>query len=371
MNPRSLCAIALTLALPALGQTEPQLEPLVPPSLPPIAPLTPSRPLKTLGVLVLGALADETAVRVGDGIRVAAKLAPGVKEALALDAPHPCADKACWVTAGVARSVDQVVVATSAARTLKVRLVDGKARKVGQEANRPDVSSDAAEAAGWAEALVCKLLVPAGCTGEAVVQGGEGIALQLDGTPLSAGEKRRVPVGVHVLRVKEGSRESVRPLPVLVEGTPVVTIAAPEVASAKPPPASVVPIAPLVPPVTPPSAAPAAAVEAVPAAPSPSRGWPRPAGYAPGRGLRTRAARLRSHRCAGLLEHRRLDRSRLHRPERQGILRHRRIALVGLGKHQRPRRRRSHDCLPAGRRRERRLPAPGNCRLRKPIHLRA
>jgi len=248
MNPRSLCAIALTLALPALGQTEPQLEPLVPPSLPPIAPLTPSRPLKTLGVLVLGALADETAVRVGDGIRAAAKLAPGVKEALVLDAPHPCADKACWVTAGVAQSVDQVVVATYTARTLKVRLVDVKARKVVREANRPDVSSDGAEATAWAEALVCKLLVPAGCTGEAVVQGGEGIALQLDGTPLAAGEKRRVPVGVHVLRVKEGSRESVRPLPVLVQGTPVVTIAA--------------------------------AVEAVPAAPSPSRGWTRPAGYA-------------------------------------------------------------------------------------------
>ena len=141
MNPRSLCAIALTLALPALGQTEPQLEPLVPPSLPPIAPLTPSRPLKTLGVLVLGALADETAVRVGDGIRAAAKLAPGVKEALVLDAPHPCADKACWVTAGVAQSVDQVVVATYTARTLKVRLVDVKARKVVREANRRPLRS--------------------------------------------------------------------------------------------------------------------------------------------------------------------------------------------------------------------------------------
>src|SRR2546426_5963690 len=122
MNPRSLCAIAIAIALPALGQTEPQLEPLVPPSLPPIAPLTPSRPLKTLGVLVLGALADETAVRVGDGIRVAAKLAPGVKEALALDAPHPCADKACWVTAGVARSVDQGGGATDTGRNPKGRL---------------------------------------------------------------------------------------------------------------------------------------------------------------------------------------------------------------------------------------------------------
>src|SRR2546428_13732993 len=122
MNPRSLCAIAIAIALPALGQTEPQLEPLVPPSLPPIAPLTPSRPLKTLGVLVLGALANETAVRVGDGIRAAAKLAPGVKEALALDAPHPCAAKACWVPAGGARGGAPGGGATGTARPLQVRV---------------------------------------------------------------------------------------------------------------------------------------------------------------------------------------------------------------------------------------------------------
>src|SRR2546428_10651963 len=143
MNPRSLCAIAIAIALPALGPPAPPHAPLVPPSLTPLAPLTPSRPLKTLGVLVLGALADETAVRVGDGIRVAAKLAPGVKEALALDAPHPCADKACWVTAGVARSGDQGGVATDTARTLKVRLVGVEAREGGPEADRARVPSGA------------------------------------------------------------------------------------------------------------------------------------------------------------------------------------------------------------------------------------
>jgi hypothetical protein len=316
MSPRSLCAIVLALALPALGQTEPQLEPLVPPSvqknkkkprrkppekkapseqaqpldaapqgqepsaLPPLAPLTSSRRLDAVGVLVLGALPDDAAARFGNGIRAAVKLAPGVKEVSALDAPHPCADKACWVTAGVARSVHHVVVATYAARRLKIRLVDVKARKIVQEANRREVSSDPAEATAWAEALVCKLLVPAGCTGEAVVQGGEGIALQLDGVPLAPGEKRRVPVGVHVLRVKEGVRESVRPLPVLVEEAPMVTIEAPKVASATPPPAPVVPIAPLVEPVTPPPAPQAAAIEAAPLPPAPSRKWTRPAGYA-------------------------------------------------------------------------------------------
>src|SRR2546428_13509263 len=105
MNPRSLWAIAIAIALPALGQTDPQLEPLVPPSLPPIAPLTPSRPLKTLGVPDLGALADETAVRAGDGIRAAANLPPAAKEALALDARHPCAAKASWGPPGTRRSV--------------------------------------------------------------------------------------------------------------------------------------------------------------------------------------------------------------------------------------------------------------------------
>jgi hypothetical protein len=316
MKPRSLCAIVLALTLPALAQTEPQLEPLVPPSvqknkkkpkrkppdkkapsdqaqaveaapqgqessaLPPLVPLTTSRPLNAVGVLVLGTLPDESAVRVGDGIRAAAKLAPGVKEVSSLEAPHPCADKACWVTAGVARSVDHVVVATYTARKLKIRLVDVKARKVVHAVSRPDVSRDPAEATAWAEALACKLLVPSGCTGEVVVQGGKEIELQLDGAPLAPGEKRRVPVGMHVLRVKEGTRESVRPLPVLVEGAPAVTIAAPEVASATPPPAPVVPIAPLVPPAAPPSAAPPAAVEATPPAPAPSGKWTRTAGYA-------------------------------------------------------------------------------------------
>src|SRR5439155_987659 len=160
-----------------------------PSALPPLAPLTSSRRLDAVGVLVLGALPDEAAARVGNGIRAAVKLAPGVKEVSGLDAPHPCADKACWVTAGVARSVH------------------------------------------------------------------------------------------HVLRVKEGARESVRPLPVLVEEAPAVTIAAPKVAFTTPPPAPVVPIAPLVAPVTPPPAPQAAAVETAPLPPAPSRKWTRTAGY--------------------------------------------------------------------------------------------
>src|SRR5205823_2409410 len=251
MNPRSLCAIVLALALPALGQTEPQIEPLVPPgsapaktkkksrktpssgasqaegqlSLPPLAPLTAPRPLKAVGVLVQGALPDDAAARVREGLRTAASFAPGVKETLALEAPQPCADEACWVTAGIAGNADHVAVASWDTGTLRVRLVDVGLRKVVQEAQRTGVSPDPVEATAWTEALGCKVMVPAGCSGQVMVEADFGISLELDGEPLRPGEKRLVPVGVHALRSKEGTSESLRELPVLLEGTPAVSIA--------------------------------------------------------------------------------------------------------------------------------------------------
>jgi hypothetical protein len=292
MNPRSLCAIVLALALPALGQTEPQIEPLVPPdsapaktkkkskkaptkppssgatradgqlSLPPLAPLTEPRPLKSVGVLVHGTLPADAAARVREGLRAAASLAPGVKETLALEAPQPCADEACWVTAGIARNVDHVAVASWVAGTLRVRLVDVGARRVAQDAQRAGVSSDPVEAAAWTEALACKVMVPAGCSGQLMVEADFGISLELDGEPLRPGEKRLVPVGVHALRIKEGTSELLRELPVLLEGTPAVSIAS----SRRPAP--------------PPTAAPVAAVAASPSAPPAKRSWTRTAGYA-------------------------------------------------------------------------------------------
>ena len=287
MNPRSLCAIFLALALPALGQTEPQIEPLVPPgsapartkrkakkppssgatrgegqlSLPPLAPLTAPRQLKAVGVLVQGALPDDAAARVREGLRTAASFAPGVKETLALEAPQPCADEACWVTAGIARNVDHVAIASWDSGTLRVRLVDVGSRKVVQQAQQTGVSSDPLEATAWTEALGCKVMVPAGCSGQVMVEADFGISLELDGEPLRPGEKKLVPVGVHALRIKEGTNESLRELPVLLEGTPAVSIA-----SRRPAPA--------------PTAAPVAAVAAAPSLPPAKRTWTRTAGYA-------------------------------------------------------------------------------------------
>src|SRR6202171_258111 len=108
MKPRYLCALVLALALPALAQTQPQLEPLVPrkpaqPQLPPIEPLSrPARGSVLLRVLVLGALPDGVSSQVVEGLRAVLKLAPTVKDAVVLDAPKPCTKKACWIMAGAA-----------------------------------------------------------------------------------------------------------------------------------------------------------------------------------------------------------------------------------------------------------------------------
>jgi hypothetical protein len=268
MKPRSLCALVLALALPALAQTQPPLEPLVPrkpsqPQLPPIEPLSrPPRGSILLGVLVLGALPDSVSSQMVEGLRAVLKLAPSVKDAVVLDAPRPCTKEACWIMAGAAASVDQVIVAAFQGGALRMKVVDVATRKQVAQAQRERVSSDPDEATAWAEALACQLLVPAGCTGQVVVDAPEGVELSLDGQPLRSGQSRMVPVGVHTLRIKEGDTPSSRPLPVLHERTNALALGAP------PAPA----------PVAAPVAAPAAAI-ATPPAPAPRRTWTRTAGY--------------------------------------------------------------------------------------------
>ena len=268
MKPRSLCALVLALALPALAQTQPPLEPLVPgkPSqqqLPPIEPLSrPGRGSALVGVLVLGALPDGVSSQVVQGLRAVLKLAPSVKDSVVLDAPQPCTNEACWILAGAAANVDQVIVAAFQGGALRMKVVDVKTRKQLAQAQRDRVSPNPEEATAWAEALACQLLVPAGCTGQVVVDAPEGVELSLDGLPLRSGQSRMVPVGVRTLRIKEGDALSSRPLPVLHERTNSLALG--------PPPAA--------PPAPPPVAAPAAAVAAAPAA-EPRRTWTRTAGY--------------------------------------------------------------------------------------------
>src|SRR6266436_7400740 len=180
MKQRTMCALVLALAFPALAQTEPPLEPLVPgsaapkkrakkpappagaktrpeaaqtqPALPPLAPLAPPQPTRTLGVLVLAGVPD-AAARVREGLRAVLKLNPSVKDAVPLQAPQPCTTEACWVMAGAAANVDQVVVATLTASALRVKVMDVASRKRISQALQERVSGDPAEAAAWAQKL--------------------------------------------------------------------------------------------------------------------------------------------------------------------------------------------------------------------------
>src|SRR2546426_8174153 len=293
MKPRSMCALWLALALPALGQSEPRLEPLVPKgatpqepkksppdsqlALPPLAPLTPPsgqpRGSASMGILVLG-LPEVAAARVSDGLRAVLELAPSVKNTVALRAPEPCANEACWVVAGAAGNVERVLVAAYWAQTLRLRVLDVARRKQTSQGHREAVPPEPAEAAAWAEAIACKMLVLAGCFGEARVEAPPGIELELAGRRLQPGESRTLPVGVHTLKVKEGGTVSTRSVPVLLEGTPPVSIA---------PALALAPLTPSAPAAAPvaaaPAAAPAAAVTSTQPPPPPRRSWTRTAAY--------------------------------------------------------------------------------------------
>lgn len=268
-----LCAIGLALALPALAQTNPQpeLPPLVPaqpaqpaparkkkaakkpdaPSaskeqpelpplalpdpnppakadlplpLPPLAPLAakpPPRPVVALGVAVQGgALPIATSARVEQGLRAVARMSPTVKDAPGLLA-HACTDDPCWASAGAAQSLDHVAVADYASGTLRLRIIDVEAKKqvaeVGQQAG-----SGLTEVTAAGEALMCRLLVPAGCTGQASVDTADGVEVDIDGQKLAKGEKRKLPVGLHALNLRSGTKVSGHTLPVLHADTPTL-----------------------------------------------------------------------------------------------------------------------------------------------------
>ena len=310
MRLQPLSALLLALSFPALAQTQPQLEPLVPgtavpekkpaprkrakppaadskkpasaqtePAVPELVPLTPARGDKSLGILVVGALPE----RAGEALRAVVKLAPSVKEVVMLEAPPPCTNEACWLVAGAAANVDQVVVAMLSGTSLRVRVIDVAKRRQVSQARQDRVSKDAAELTAWSQALACKLLVPAGCTGEVRVDAPASAELLLNGQPLGGGERRMVPVGVHTVRVKEGTAVSSRRLAVVYEDKAAPPAPPPEPAAGPPlalPPsvAAAAPAPSAAPPVAASAPAPAAAVTAAPA-PAPKRSWTKTAGY--------------------------------------------------------------------------------------------
>jgi hypothetical protein len=271
-----IVAIAVALALPALAEdetkqpSEPSLElvPLVPPEapwmkkppakeqakkrkkatpptaqppaaataapkpaevpIPPLAPVEDVPPLlkltNDLGVLFQNdGLEPAVAARVQDGLLGVARAAPLTKSAVGVqNPPTPCADDACLAALARSQKVDQLLFASYARQgaTVRAALIDALSKKRIATAEQAGVASD--QAVAWAEALGCKLLIPAGCTGEVSVDALDGVQVELDGAPLARGEKRKVAVGVHLTTARLAGKTAQRALPVTREGAPAL-----------------------------------------------------------------------------------------------------------------------------------------------------
>ena len=239
VQPGAPFVAAPPLALPALPLPEPSRPPAVarppptaavaqppPLALPPLieAPSAPPILVSSVGVfLKADGLDAATAARVEEGLRGVVKVAPLLRLGPVLARPaKPCADDACLSAQAAVQAMDQLVVATYAAGGLRVRLLDVGGKKTLSEAAQEAVGSEQLTAS--AEALLCKLLVPAGCSGEVAVESAAGVRLELDGKPLLSGEKRKVAVGLHQITARAGGKVAQRSLPVAREGAPALVV---------------------------------------------------------------------------------------------------------------------------------------------------
>jgi hypothetical protein len=175
-------------------------------ALPPLA-----RPVR-IGVGVAGDPDALAAGRLAASLRSIAALAPLARVTVALAAER-CEADACLATLGAAQPVDQVLFARVSGGALVVRVLDLSGAKPAGEA-RLAAPADPAELRAAAEALACKLLVPAGCTGEAQIDAA-GAEIQIDGKP--SAPRLTLPVGVHALAVRSGDLVVRRSLPVVHE----------------------------------------------------------------------------------------------------------------------------------------------------------
>jgi hypothetical protein len=182
-------------------------------ALPPLA-----RPVR-IGVAVAGDLEPVAAGRLAASLRSIAALAPLTRETVALAAER-CEADACLVALGAAQQVDQVLFAGVSGGALAVRVLDLSGAKPAGEA-RLAAPADSAELRAAAEALACKLMVPAGCTGEAQIDA-VGAEIQIDGKP--SAPRLTLPVGVHALAVRSGDSLVRRSLPVVHEKPVALTL---------------------------------------------------------------------------------------------------------------------------------------------------
>jgi len=221
--------------LPPLPAPEAQLP------LPPLVPLQPAPApiaVSSLGVVLqTDGLDAASAATVEQGLREVVKIAPltRVGPVLAKTA-QPCAaeergppatggagtaehpEDSCLAAQAALQSIDQLLVASYAKGTLSLRLLDVAGKRTVSEAKQDAVG--AGEATASAEALACKLLVPAGCMGEVAADAAGGVQLELDGKPIAHNERRKISVGVHQLSARAVGQVAQRSLPVSREGAP-------------------------------------------------------------------------------------------------------------------------------------------------------
>ena len=201
------------LPLPAVPQDKPAPAAKASDALPPLA-----KPVR-IGVGVAGDLDPAAATRLVASLRSIAALAPLAKEATALSADQ-CEADACLSTLGAAQQVDQVLFARVSGGMLSVRTLDLSGGKPPGE-TRQSAPTDPAELRATAQALACKLLVPAGCTGEVQIDAA-GSSIEVDGKPSAA--RRTLPVGVHELVIRSGDSVARRSLSVVHEKPLALTL---------------------------------------------------------------------------------------------------------------------------------------------------
>src|SRR5207244_3010481 len=102
-----------------------------------------------------GLLDAKSAAQVQDGLQGVAKIAPLTRAAPPAAQPaQPCTDDACLASLGAAQKLDELLVASYARGTLRLKLIDVAAKKSVSEAEQASVPPELATA--WAEARSCR-----------------------------------------------------------------------------------------------------------------------------------------------------------------------------------------------------------------------
>jgi hypothetical protein len=156
---------------------------------------------------VVGVVAPDA---LAEALRAVAQAAPQTQAAsLIAQLPAGCDDAACVAADGSARKLDQVLVASSGAGAVRVRLFDVLAKQ--QIGAAEAAATGAQESAAIAQALACKVLAVVPCTGTLEIAHDAAVRVTVDGAP----PQESLPAGVHVIEASAGAASSRRTIALL------------------------------------------------------------------------------------------------------------------------------------------------------------